>query len=195
MGAGDGGLGCLPLGSLASANISRRLLGLFTESGSAVGVLLANGLAIGQVLGAIDNGDERADDGAVDREVGEYTGGMGSAREVRSGGRCHDGEGNGVERYWLLSLSVWPQSHGIVESSLHRWLTRWKTAGSGFVYFDIGCCEMAGLHVWTNAFETERYRDVKKKRGNKKMRLQACQADNGSMQESRKQRMPAEETG
>lgn len=66
----------VPLGRLASSYIGRRLFGLFAETGSTVRVLLSNGLAIGQVLGAVDNGDKGADEGSISAEVGEDAGGV-----------------------------------------------------------------------------------------------------------------------
>lgn len=61
----------VPFGSLSASDIRRRLLGLFAESRGAVGILLAYGLAVGQVLCAVDNGDERANDRSVNTHVGE----------------------------------------------------------------------------------------------------------------------------
>lgn len=76
MGTNDTGPG-LPSRGLATTNIGGGLLCFLAEAGGAVGVLLANGLAVGQVLCAVDNENESANDRAVDAHVGK------NARRVR----------------------------------------------------------------------------------------------------------------
>ena len=61
----------LPSRRLAATNICSRLLCLLAEARSAVGILFADRPAVGQVLGAVDDNDERADFGAVNAHVRE----------------------------------------------------------------------------------------------------------------------------
>lgn len=63
-----------PLGRLAASDVGRGLLGLLAQAGSAVGVLLSDRLAIGQVLGSIDDQNEGADLGTINAHVGENAG-------------------------------------------------------------------------------------------------------------------------
>lgn len=72
----------LPLGCLASSDIGASLLCFFPKSSSAVGVLLANCLPVGQVLCAVHNDDEGANDRTVEAHVGEDAGGMGTGDRV-----------------------------------------------------------------------------------------------------------------
>jgi hypothetical protein len=73
----------VPSWCLTSSDIGLGLVGFFAESRRAVRILLSNCLAIGQVLGSINNGDESADDGSVNGQVGKdssrvlYTEGLG----------------------------------------------------------------------------------------------------------------------
>lgn len=70
-------MGGLPLGGLTTSLVGDGLLCFLSQAGSAVGVLLANGLAVGQVLGPVDDEDEGSDFRAVNAHVGEDAGGMG----------------------------------------------------------------------------------------------------------------------
>ena len=65
------GLECSPSRRLASPYISHRLFGFLPQPRSAVRILLSNSLAIREVLCAIDNSDEGANLGPVDRQVGK----------------------------------------------------------------------------------------------------------------------------
>ena len=59
----------LPLWCLSTTDVSGCLLCLFPQTRSAVGILLPNGLPVGQVLRPINNKDQRADLRAIDRHV------------------------------------------------------------------------------------------------------------------------------
>lgn len=63
----------LPFRRLSTTDIRRGLLSLLAQAGGAIRILLANGLAVRQVLGSINNGDESANLGPVDRQVGKDT--------------------------------------------------------------------------------------------------------------------------
>lgn len=82
----------VPFGCLAASDIRRGLLRLLAQSSSAVRVLLPDRLAIRQVLGSIDDQDERADLGAINAHVGE------------NAGRVHS-----IERIWDFGLG----RHGV----------------------------------------------------------------------------------
>lgn len=77
----------LPSGRLAAALVRLRLLRFLAEAGGAVGVLLAHGLAVGQVLGAVDDGHEGADLRAVDGHVRVDAIGVRRAGELSKRGR------------------------------------------------------------------------------------------------------------
>ncbi len=64
----------LPFGRLAASNVRRSLLGLLAQSSSAVGILLADRLSVGQILGPVDYENECADFRAVNAHVGEDAG-------------------------------------------------------------------------------------------------------------------------
>lgn len=51
----------LPLRSLSSTNVGRRLLSFFAQSSRTVRILLSDRLSVGQVLGSVDDGDKGAD--------------------------------------------------------------------------------------------------------------------------------------
>lgn len=90
----------LPFGCLSSANVCGGLLGLLAQPGGAVGVLFADGLAVRQVLGPVDNGDQGADPRAVDGHVGIDASRVGSSGEgVRLGLGSH---GDGAREELLV---------------------------------------------------------------------------------------------
>lgn len=74
-----------PFRCLASALVGFRLLGLFTQSRGAVGVLFAHCALVGQIPRAVHDDNQGAYYRPVDRHVGEDTGGVGAAK----GGRMH----------------------------------------------------------------------------------------------------------
>ena len=84
---GRGGIrtGDVPSGGLAASDIGLRLLGLFSESSSAVRVLLADRLAVGEVLGSVHDEHEGADLGAVNRHVREDASGGTPVQVVAAG--------------------------------------------------------------------------------------------------------------
>ena len=82
---GKFGCGHIPSRGLAATNVGVGLLDLLAEAGRAVRVLLADGLAIRQVLCAVDDKHKCANDGAVDAEVGKDAGGV---RPVEGIGLC-----------------------------------------------------------------------------------------------------------
>lgn len=61
----------IPSWCLPASDIRVGLLGLLSEPSSAVGVLFADGLPVGQVLGPVDDEHQRADKGAIDGHVGK----------------------------------------------------------------------------------------------------------------------------
>lgn len=90
----DGGRSArhLPLGCLATSDVCCGLLGLLAEACSAVRVLLADGLEVGEVLRAVDDGDEGADDRPVGGHVGVDAGGVGDVERVALFSRHDDGK-------------------------------------------------------------------------------------------------------
>lgn len=62
-------IGDLPARRLATTAVRRRLLRLLSETGGTVRILLSHGAAVGEVLGPVDDGDQRSDDGPVDGHV------------------------------------------------------------------------------------------------------------------------------
>lgn len=76
----------VPLGCLAATDVGSGLLRLFSQAGSAVGILFTDRLAIGQVLSAVDDDDQSTNLGPVDCHV----------RENASGRRAGEGEGLGL---------------------------------------------------------------------------------------------------
>lgn len=82
----------LPFWSLTPANIRCCLLRLFAQSRSTVRVLLADALPVWEILGPVNDEDERADVRAVDAHVGEDARGVHPVERVRFAfGRHCDG--------------------------------------------------------------------------------------------------------
>lgn len=81
----------VPSWGLAAANIGVGLLGLFSEASGTVGVLLADGLAIGEVLGTVNDEDKCADKRAIDTQVREDAGGVHPIEGVDLGLGRHQG--------------------------------------------------------------------------------------------------------
>lgn len=66
----------VPFWGLAASNVGCSLLGLFPQTSGTIRILLANGFAIGQVLGSVDHCNDGADFRTIHGEVGEDAGRM-----------------------------------------------------------------------------------------------------------------------
>ena len=66
----------VPSWRLSATDVRVRLLGFLAEPCGTIGVLLANGLPVGQVLGPVDDKYQGSDERAVNRHVGEDASGM-----------------------------------------------------------------------------------------------------------------------
>lgn len=125
----------LPFGSLSASDIRRRLLGLFAESRGAVGILFAYGLAVGQVLCAVDNGNKSADDRSVNTHVGEESSRVRAIHGKLFGGGRHDYGRLKQARKSAASSASWVQVGDIHFICLHRLKGRyasvWRSATLG----------------------------------------------------------------
>lgn len=66
----------VPSGSLSSTVVSGSFFCFLAQPSSTVRILLAHGLAIGQVLCTVDDSHEGANGRPIDRHIGEDAGGM-----------------------------------------------------------------------------------------------------------------------
>lgn len=73
----DLNLDFVPLGGLTTSLIGDGLFGFLSQAGGTIGILLANGFPIRQVLGSVDDEHEGADFRAVNAHIGEDAGRMG----------------------------------------------------------------------------------------------------------------------
>lgn len=60
----------LPPGRLPTSLVNRRLLRFLAQACGAVGILLAHGLSVGQVLRAVTHHDQGANLGSIDSHIG-----------------------------------------------------------------------------------------------------------------------------
>lgn len=61
----------LPSRGLSSSQVGLCFVGFFAQSCCRVWVLLSHRLAVGQVLGSVDNGDQGSNDRAIDGDISE----------------------------------------------------------------------------------------------------------------------------
>lgn len=111
---------CIPSRGLAATNVGVGLLCLLAEAGRTIRVLLADGLAIRQVLCAVDDKHKRTNDRAVDAEVGEDASGV---RPVKAVGLClgrHLGVWRGSGLFTCRRAGSWGGRSGFARVECRR---------------------------------------------------------------------------